>query len=311
MEKNKSFPPTRQTDPRLVPRLLLLILAVPLLTSSSCANDRLVQSASAPNADEAVVTTAPAATSALTAMLTPTATPTQTPTPTPAPTATSTPTPAPQITENEYQNIVWYDGYADPNTFSAVLIDNPDDITVLVNKYFTLPRDYTPTLVPAASSDNQTLRPEANAAWDTMRDACYRETGQTLYLCSGSRTWEEQAGVFERSVRRYGIAHACSKNALQGRSEHELGLAIDISTDDIREISSDFLQTTAGAWVALHCSEYGFILRYPDGASTWTGYAYEPWHYRYLGQDLAQKITASGDTMEEYYGYAEVTPPAS
>jgi D-alanyl-D-alanine carboxypeptidase len=95
---------------------------------------------------------------------------------------------------------------------------------------------------------------------------------------------------------------------MEGRSEHNLGLALDISTTDAGEISSGFADTTAGAWVVEHCHEYGFILRYPKDKTAITGYVFEPWHYRYVGIDLAGTLFASGQTLEEYCGKVPAVP---
>jgi len=244
----------------------------------------------------------------------PSPSPTGTPTPSPSPSPTVTPTPAlaqvqiPETTASYPEGIVWYDGYADPRTISAEIVTNPEDLTVLVNKYFAIPESYTPDLVLAESSKNQYIKTDANDAWNLMRAACETDTGYVLYLCSGYRTFEAQAALYSKSIVDKGIAHACSRNALEGRSEHNLGLALDISTTDAGVISSGFAGTDAGMWVSEHCGEYGFILRYPEDKTSITGYVYEPWHYRYVGVDLAVTLYASGQTLEEYYGKVPAIP---
>ena len=137
------------------------------------------------------------------------------------------------------------------------------------------------------------------------------DTWYVLYLCSGYRTLEAQASLFSKSIREKGIAHACSRNALEGRSEHNLGLALDISTTDAGVISSGFAGTAAGTWVGEYCHEYGFILRYPEDKTSITGYVFEPWHYRYVGVDLAGTLYTSGQTLEEYYGKVPAAPADS
>jgi len=250
----------------------------------------------------------------------PTPTPTPTPSPSPSPALSGTPVPAPaqaqtsssgvipETAVSSSEGIAWYDGYADPRTITADIVINPEDLTVLVNKYFAIPESYTPDLVLAESSKNQYIKTEANDAWNLMRAACEADTGNVLYLCSGYRTFEAQADLFSKSIRDRGIAHACSRNALEGRSEHNLGLALDISTADAGVISSGFADTAAGIWVGGHCHEYGFILRYPEDKTSITGYVFEPWHYRYVGVDLAGTLYASGQTLEEYYGKVPAVP---
>lgn len=252
---------------------------------------------------------------------TPTPVPTPEPTPIPTPTPTSTPTPPPEPTPAPTQStgtasaqsdgIDWYDGYADPRTINAETADSPEDLTVLVNKYWSIPEDYAPALVLAESSKNQYIRVEADDAWDAIRAACETDTGYVLYLCSGYRTFEEQAALFSKSIQKKGIGYACSKNAMEGRSEHNLGLALDISTTEAGEISSGFADTPAGVWVGEHCHEYGFVLRYPSDKTAITGYVFEPWHYRYVGIDLAGTLFASGQTLEEYYGKVPVVAAGS
>ena len=248
--------------------------------------------------------------SAQTLALTPTRIMTQIPTPTITPTSTPTPEPmqSTESTQSQSDGIDWYDGYADPRTINAQAADSPEDLTVLVNKYWSIPADYAPALVLAESSKDQYIRVEADDAWDTMRAACETDTGYILYLCSGYRTFEAQAALFSKSIQNKGIGYACPKNAMEGRSEHNLGLALDISTTEAGEISSGFADTAAGAWVVEHCHEYGFILRYPGDKTAITGYVFEPWHYRYVGIDLAGTLTVSGQTLEEYYGKVPAVP---
>jgi zinc D-Ala-D-Ala carboxypeptidase len=236
--------------------------------------------------------------------------PASTAAPTPAPVQVPATTAAiiPEKPASQPEGIVWYDGYADPRTITAEIAANPEDLTILVNKYFAIPESYTPDLVLAESSKNQYIKTEANDAWNLMRAACEADTGYVLYLCSGYRTFEAQADLFSKSIRDKGIAHACSRNALEGRSEHNLGLALDISTTDAGVISSGFAETAAGIWVGGHCHEYGFILRYPEDKTSITGYVFEPWHYRYVGVDLAGTLYTSGQTLEEYYGKVPEVP---
>ena len=222
---------------------------------------------------------------------------------TPAPTLSPEPTAAPIPT-----GPVWYNGFVDPRTVEFEIVSNPDDITVLVNKYFAVSEDYSPELVDAESSKSQKLQPEADEAWDLMRQACETDTGKTLYLTAGYSTFAQREKLFNDAVANKGVERACAKYAYPGRSEHNLGLALDIATTDSPSISGDFAGTTAGIWLAEHAHEYGFILRYPDGKSDITGYGYEAWHYRYLGAELATTLHESGQTLEEYYGKEQVMP---
>ena len=289
--------------------------SLPIVSVETASADSLLPALTPSSSPSAVPSsTSPAGT------LTPTNAPDVTPTPSPTPNITPTPAPtsvqtpasvdAPEAAAQSGE-IIWYDGYADPRTIIAETVTNPENLTVLVNKYFAIPETYAPDLVLAESSKNQYIRTEANDAWNLMRGACEADTGSVLLLCSGYRTFEAQAALYSKSITDKGIAHACSRNALEGRSEHNLGLALDISTTDVGVISSGFAKTSAGKWVGEHCAEYGFILRYPQDKTAITGYVYEPWHYRYVGVDLAEALYASGQTLEEYYGKVPVVPEAS
>ena len=203
---------------------------------------------------------------------------------------------------------VWYNGYVDPRSVRAEVVSDPSDIEVLVNKYYAMPADYVPDLVMANHSDGQYLRPEASDAWDAMYDACKADCGESLYLISGYRSYATQTYSFSNAITRRGIDKAVEKNAYQGRSEHPLGLALDINIASDPEIRDGFAETTAGKWVNEHGHEYGFIMRYPRDKGSITGYGYEAWHYRYVGVDLATKLYESGQTLEEYYGKEQVIP---
>lgn len=246
--------------------------------------------------------TEPAVTSVPTALVSITSV--STPTPTPSP----TPTPAPEYVEPILDKPVWYNGYVDPRSIRAELVTNPGDIDVLINKYYSMPSDYVPDLVMAESSAGQYLRPEADDAWDLMRAACKKDCGEVLYLVSGYRSWATQAYSFTHAIERRGIDKVCEKNAYQGRSEHCLGLALDMNIASDPEIRDEFAETTAGKWVNEHGHEYGFIQRYPRDKGSITGYGYEAWHYRYVGVEVATAMYKTGQTLEEYYGKEQVLP---
>lgn len=159
------------------------------------------------------------------------------------------------------------------------------DGTLIVNKSFSIPYD------PAAS-----LTAEATKAFNEMQSAASKQNA-TLSIVSGYRSWETQTSIYNRyrSNDPYG---ADTYSARPGHSEHQTGLAIDF------EINSSFGETTAGKWLSQHSWEYGYILRYPYEKEPITGYMYEPWHFRYVGKDLAKKLYNNGDwlTIEEYFG---------
>ena len=166
---------------------------------------------------------------------------------------------------------------------------------LIANKTYLLPADYDPGRI----------LPEAQTAFDEMRAAAKAE-GLTLKIVSGYRSYKKQDKLYHNYAARDGAAAADRYSARAGSSEHQTGYAMDINS--VRE---SFAETAEGKWLAAHCAEYGFILRYPKDKEAETGFMYEPWHIRYLGVDLAKKITESGLCLEEYLGitsaYAEET----
>lgn len=163
------------------------------------------------------------------------------------------------------------------------------DGILIANKTYALPADYAPG-----------VQPEAEAAFKEMQSAAWNE-GLNIWIASGYRSYEYQSGLYERYVNRSGKAEADRYSARPGHSEHQTGLAFDLNS-----IDDSFADTAEGKWVAEHCHEYGFIIRYPKGAEDITGYIYEPWHIRYLGKETAEKVHNSGLTLEEYLGITSV-----
>lgn len=168
---------------------------------------------------------------------------------------------------------------------------------VLVNKEFFVPRSYG----NGATS-------EAQAAYDAMIGAA-AAAGYSLELVSGYRSYDIQDSIHSSYLNsgQYSYDYVKEMSAEPGHSEHQLGLAFDIS--DNGNLYKGFGDTDAGRWLAEHAAEYGFILRYPDGKTWATGYMYEPWHFRYVGVELAQIIFETGLTVEEIVGRPAGTPP--
>ncbi len=173
------------------------------------------------------------------------------------------------------------------------------------------PENYVPpTGLAAIKGSDQRMETQAAAALETMlRDL--RATGLSVMAVSGYRTYERQVYLYQNQVRKVlsrnpGMSQAEAEriaatiSAIPGTSEHELGLAIDLSTDG--SLTESFAHTAAGKWLYAHCADYGFILRYPADKQEITGIIYEPWHFRYVGIEPAKDIMASGLCMEEYYG---------
>ena len=185
--------------------------------------------------------------------------------------------------------------YAQPQA-----IQNPDALDVLVNQYHSLGTDYVPELVVMDSAyttvNNDRLHPTAYQWFKKMADDARLE-GLTLRSVSAYRSYETQQNLYDRYVARDGVTAADTYSARPGHSEHQTGLALDINVAGSRY---NFESGSEYQWLMDHCWEYGFILRYPSGATSITGFIFEPWHYRYVGIELAQQIRDSGLTYDEF-----------
>ena len=130
--------------------------------------------------------------------------------------------------------------------------------------------------------------------------AAARAEGLSVYLSSGYRDYATQQYLYNRKVAQYGEEVAKTIVAPPGTSEHQTGLACDI-TDRYYESKDRSLENTAMyQWMSQHCQEYGFIVRYPDGKEDVTGIIYEPWHFRYVGVEAATYIMEHGLCLEEF-----------
>lgn len=163
------------------------------------------------------------------------------------------------------------------------------DGVMIVNKSYSLPSNYN----PGCSAD-------ADEAYYKMKAAA-KEDGVSLFVVSDFRSYQTQESIYNRYVSEDGKAAADRYSARPGHSEHQTGLAYDLNS-----LSTSFGETTEGKWLADHCWEYGFIIRYPEGKESITGYMYEPWHVRYLGEKTAKAVHESGLTLEEYLGIDSV-----
>ena len=213
------------------------------------------------------------------------------------------PTPVPQYEYSAQNTLELYDGIADPRTVDAKAAIDPYSLEALVNKGFSLTTEFEPAeLVPAEGFDWFMLHPVAADAWSELRDTCLQETGIILYMTSAYRSYDVQNMLFQSALKRKGIVNSVGYNAYQGRSEHQLGLAIDIMDSSTMKNSLSFAQTQTYSWMLENAARFGFILRYPEHKVHITDYCYEPWHFRYVGIELAHYLTDNDLTLEEYYG---------
>ncbi|MGN0194145.1 MAG: D-alanyl-D-alanine carboxypeptidase family protein [Pseudoramibacter sp.] len=182
----------------------------------------------------------------------------------------------------------------------------------LVNKTHTVSRNYVPqdlVTLNVKSVRAVQLRKEAAEALSRMFDAASRD-GAVLVANSGYRSYEDQETIFNQHTQSLGEAKANAISSKPGESEHQLGLAIDLTCAEMSgDLQQSFENTAEGKWLQAHAQDYGFIIRFPKGAEAQTGYEYEPWHLRYVGVSLAQKIKKSGLCYEAYlkkYGATRV-----
>lgn len=175
---------------------------------------------------------------------------------------------------------------------------------MLVNKYYSLGKDYKPeNIVPISNQycygENE-IKKEVFDQFLKMWNAA-KEEDLTLIITSSYRDYEYQDILWNRYKNEQDEQWADSIAARAGFSEHQTGYTLDIVT--YNSVLNDFEQTDEFKWLQKHAHEYGFIMRYPKGMEDITGYDYESWHYRYVGVDVATKIYNLGITFDEYYAY--------
>ncbi|MBE1446277.1 D-alanyl-D-alanine carboxypeptidase family protein [Paenibacillus sp. OAS669] len=234
-------------------------------------------------------------------------------TPSPAPgqsTATASPTPSTTPAGNSTAKTP----DSGKNGANQVVAE-PNSTMVLVNKQFALPEKYEPSDlvypdVPFTFKEKiekRKMRKEAAAALEKLF-AGAKKDGISLAGVSAYRSNATQKSIFNNYVKNDGEEKAKTYSAVPGHSEHETGLAIDVSGSDGKCAAQDcFGGTKEAEWLAKHSAEYGFIIRYLKGKESITGYQYEPWHIRYVGTQAAKEIASKGITLEEYLNAVPVT----
>ncbi len=159
------------------------------------------------------------------------------------------------------------------------------DGILIVNKTYSLPKNY-----------DYGLTEETQEAFAQMQAAAAKDN-ISLEIASGFRSYEEQKTLYEEYTAEHGQKEAETFSARPGYSEHQSGLAIDVNGADFSMVGGDDMK-----WLAKHCAEYGFIIRFPEGKENITGYSYEPWHIRYVGIKTAKEIKKNNLCLEEYLG---------
>ena len=185
---------------------------------------------------------------------------------------------------------------------------SPDDWNlILVNGDHPLPEGFQ---IPELTQlrNGHAIDKRAYPALQRMMDDC-RAEGLEPTICSSYRSWEKQEELFQRKVQsclpQAGSLEEAEEQAAvwvarPGTSEHQAGLAVDIVDKSYQLLDEGQEKTAVQRWLMEHCAEYGFILRYPTEKSALTGVGYEPWHYRYVGEEAAKDIMSGGLCLEEY-----------
>ena len=183
---------------------------------------------------------------------------------------------------------------------NIVNTDLSKGILILVNKYNRLSSSYSPDLVTMESNysrDGQRMEKEAYSHFKEMVDAAKKD-GIKIYNISAYRSYSSQNSLYTMYSNRDGVTKADTYSARPGHSEHQTGYATDIIC---ASSGCKFEEKKEYEWLKDNSYKYGFIIRYPKGKEYITGYTFEPWHYRYVGLDVAKYIYEHDITFDEYY----------
>lgn len=184
-------------------------------------------------------------------------------------------------------------GYTIKNYYGVTYVDG----VVIANKTYSLPSNFAPNNLVTINGYIKVVDYVKEAFLSLSSDA--KAIGLNIYASSGYRSYSNQKYIYENYVSMDGKENADRYSARAGYSEHQTGLAIDVNTIDM-----SFDNTSESVWLRENAYKYGFIIRYPKGKEEITGYMYEPWHIRYVGKELSNKLYKDGSyiTLEEYYG---------
>ncbi len=181
-------------------------------------------------------------------------------------------------------------------------IENPNTLDVLVNKNNMLPMNYVPNDLEYIdikySYENKQLKKEAKEQFEKLSSDALA-IGYRIVATSAYRPYDYQKDLYEYYVKEKGQDYADLCSARPGHSEHQTGLAVDV--EGTNRSYDDFEDAVEFDWMRENAHKYGFILRYPKGKEHITGFKYEPWHYRYVGIEVASHIYEKNITLEEFH----------
>ncbi|MDO4553258.1 MAG: M15 family metallopeptidase, partial [Bacillota bacterium] len=181
-------------------------------------------------------------------------------------------------------------------------------VLLLVNKQHPLSPDYRPEDLTSIkyyaadrSESGRYMRAEAAEAFHRLVETAAAEEGYTIVMTTAYRSYSFQKILWDNYVAQDGEALASTYSARPGTSEHQTGLAVDVSSPSVNyRLTREYGETAEGAWLRENAHRFGFIIRFPQGKEEITGYNYEPWHLRYVGEEAAAEIYEQGITLEEY-----------
>lgn len=183
--------------------------------------------------------------------------------------------------------------------------DTTKNILININKYYKVNEDYEPSEITNINLQyayaNNKLAKVANDAYVAMWNAA-KESDLKLIVNTSYRTYKSQETMYENTKATSGTRAADNQVARPGHSDHQSGLSIDVFEINSQTMAT-FKDSPAYVWLKENAYKYGFIERYPEGKEYITGFTYEPWHWRYVGEEAAKKIQEENITFDEYYAY--------
>ncbi|MCL1989797.1 MAG: M15 family metallopeptidase [Defluviitaleaceae bacterium] len=203
--------------------------------------------------------------------------------------------------------VVFCGHQADPAQATILTDEQALSYLALVNRCYRVSNEFKPAdlSVVNVKSINMHWGPHllretaARAAEDLFQAA--EKDGMVLIATSAYRTHEHQTIFYENNVARLGVEEARRVSAVPGHSEHQLGLALDVSTDALEgNLVEAFAQTPEGKWIREQAHHFGFMISYPQHREVDTGFIYEPWHLRFVGVAVATELFETGQVLEEF-----------
>ena len=199
-----------------------------------------------------------------------------------------------------------------PEESLPTVFARPEDwFRTLLDPAYALPDQYEPPDLVSAAEANYSaeFRIRSIIAEDLngLRNAILAEGLPEVALLAAYRSIADQRALYDRRVDELGPAAAADGTARPGHSEHHLGTTVDFRLIGESDVDEAFASTPTGAWLGENAWRYGFVLSYPEGRSDVTCYKFEPWHFRYVGRDLAARVHESGLTLREYFWHWEVS----